>query len=308
MTNLPARIGPYRVLRRIGRGGIAEVFLAEQVGASGFSKRVAVKRLLPELAGHAELERALIAEATLGARLAHRNLVSVLGLAVDGGSYYAVLEYIDGGDLAALAARAGAPLPPALALLVAEELALALDFVHRAADDGGRPLGLIHRDVSPSNVLVSVEGEVKLADFGLAKATLLADVTRGNLRKGTFAYMSPEQVAGEPLGATSDQFSLAILLVELMTGHRPFDGDTAHATMENIRRADAPDLAGLPQPLPALLRRCLARDPAERFATAELLRAELAMLRRALWPAAPPDLAAWVRAADRRHASDETAR
>jgi eukaryotic-like serine/threonine-protein kinase len=291
MSNHPPRIGPYRLLRRIGRGGIAEVFLAEQVGASGFCKRVAIKRILPELSGHAELERALIAEARLGARLTHRNLVSVLGLAVDGGSYYAVLEHVDGGDLAALAS---APLSPALALLVAEELALALDFVHRAVDEGGRPLGLIHRDVSPSNVLVSVEGEVKLADFGLAKATLLADVTHGNLRKGTFAYMSPEQVAGEPLDATSDQFSLAILLAELLTGRRPFDAETAHATMENIRRADRPDLADVPAPIAALLRRCLAPRPSERFATAELLRRELALLRRAVWPASSPDLAAWV--------------
>ncbi len=298
MSNLPPRIGPYRVLRRIGRGGIAEVFLAEQVGASGFSRRVAIKRLLPGLAGHAELERALIAEATLGARLAHRNLVSVLGLAVDGGSYYAVLEHLDGGDLAGLVARAGPP-SPALALLVAEELALALDFVHRAADAGGRPLGLIHRDVSPSNVLVSIEGEVKLADFGLAKATLLADVTRGNLRKGTFAYMSPEQVAGEPLGPTSNQFSLGILLAELLTGRRPFDGDTAHATMENIRRADPPALAELPAPLRDLLHRCLAPLPAERFATAELLRGELAALRRTSWHAALPDLARWVVSARR---------
>jgi serine/threonine-protein kinase len=225
-----------------------------------------------ELSGHAELERALIAEAILGARLAHRNLVSVLGLATDGGSYYAVLEYVDGGDLAALAGRA--PLSPPLALQVGEELALALDFVHRVVDGGGRPLGLIHRDVSPSNVLVSIEGEVKLADFGLAKATLLADVTRGNLRKGTFAYMSPEQVVGEPLDATSDQFSLGILLAELLTGRRPFDGVSAHATMENIRRAEharvrraatgcgrpAPPLPGRP-PLGSPSHR---RDPAAR--------------------------------------------
>jgi serine/threonine protein kinase len=297
MTDIPDRIGPFRLLRRIGRGGLAEVFLAEQVGASGFSKPVALKRLLPELAGRADLERALIAEAVLGARLAHRNLVQVLGLATDRGGYYAVLEYVDGADLDAL--LTSAPVAPELALLVGEELALALDFVHRAEDASGRPLGLVHRDVSRSNVLVSREGEVKLADFGLAKATRLADVTHGNLRKGTFAYMSPEQVAGEPLGPTSDQFSLGVLLAELLTGERPFDGDTPHATMENIRRAEPPALAGLAQELRALLHRCLAAQPEQRFPSAELLRRELAELRRRHPPAAPPDLAAWVRRAAR---------
>src|SRR5205085_723513 len=157
---------------------------------------VAIKTLVPELQGDPALERALVHEARLAGRLAHRNLVAVLGLGVDDGVTYVVMEFVDGGDLDTLTRARRLPLP--LVLLVVEELALGLDYLHRATDDRGLPLGVVHRDVSPSNVLVSRAGEVKLADFGIAKATALADLT-GGTRKGKYAYMSPEQLAGEPL-------------------------------------------------------------------------------------------------------------
>jgi serine/threonine-protein kinase len=287
------RIGPYHVLRKLGQGGMAQVFLAVAYGASGFEKRVAVKLLLPELEHSAELVRALIEEARLGAQLAHRNLVQVHQLGVADGRYYVVMDFVDGCDLATLQLRA--PPPPELALAVAEELARALDYVHRAADDAGRPLGLVHRDVSPSNVLVSRAGEVKLADFGVAKATLLADITRGNIRKGKYAYMSPEQVGGDPLTAASDQFALGILLYEMLAGQRPFNGEGPHETMERIRRADRPDLSRVPDPARDAIARCLAREPNARFSSTEELRRALAEARRAFAPAGEPDLARWVR-------------
>jgi serine/threonine-protein kinase len=143
--------------------------------------------------------------------------------------------------------------------------------------------------------LISRAGEVKLADFGVAKATLLADVTRGNVRKGKYAYMSPEQVGGEPLGPASDQFALGILIYELLAARRPFDGEGPHDTMERIRRADPPDVSLLPEPARALTLRCLARDPAARFSSAEALRRALAEARRSLPPAGEPDLASWAR-------------
>jgi serine/threonine-protein kinase len=261
--DLPRQLGPYRLLRRLGQGGMAEVYLARAYGASGFEKRVAIKVLLPELRGHGESERALIAEARLGARLAHRNLVGVHDLGTDGGIYYVRMDYVDGPDLATLL-RAGRP-EPALALLLIEEVAQALAYMHRATDEAGRPLGLVHRDVSPANVLISRDGEVKLADLGIAKATLLADVTRGNVRKGKYAYMSPEQVAGEPLTRCSDQFALGTTLAELLCGRRPFDGETVMQTMDLIRAAAPPDLSGLPAPQRELISRCLARHPADRF-------------------------------------------
>ncbi len=204
------------------------------------------------------------------------------------------MEWIDGGDLDTLTRARPLPLP--LVLLVAEELALGLDYLHRATDDRGLPLGLVHRDVSPSNVLVSRAGEVKLADFGIAKATALADLT-GGTRKGKYAYMSPEQLAGEPLTGASDQFALGVTLVELATGVRPFDGETPLATMENVRRGVRPDLAALPEAVAVLALRALAPDPADRFPSAEELRRAIADARRDQPPVALPDLAAWVAAA-----------
>jgi eukaryotic-like serine/threonine-protein kinase len=284
-----ASLGPYAIVRRLGRGGMAEVFLATSHGASGFERKVAIKTLVPELQGEAALERALVHEARLAGRLAHRNLVAVLGLGVDDGITYVVMEYVDGGDLDTLTRTRGAPLPLPLALLVAEELALGLDYLHRATDDRGLPLRLVHRDVSPSNILLSRSGEPKLSDFGIAKATALADLT-GGTRKGKYAYMSPEQLAGEPLTAASDQFSLAVTLVELATGTRPFDADTPLATMENVRRGHV-DLSPLPPDVAALCARALS--PA-RFASTEDLRLAIAAARRSLPPVSLPDLARWL--------------
>jgi len=285
-------IGPYQLVRRLGVGGMAEVFLALSFGASGFVRQVAIKVLRPELVGVADLERALIQEARLAATVSHRGLVTVLGLGIDDGVYYVVMEYVDGADLATLLETGPLPLP--LALLVAEELALALDHLHRVRDARGLPLGLVHRDVSPSNVLVSHAGEVKLGDFGIAKATALADLTGAGTRKGKYSYMSPEQLAGEPLDATSDQFSLGVTLVELATGVRPFDGETPLATMDNIRRGVLPDLGGLPSDVVAVVRRALAVAPVDRFPTSEDLRRAFAVVRRGQPPVALPDLAAWV--------------
>jgi serine/threonine protein kinase len=284
------RIGPYRVVRKLGQGGMAQVFLAVAFGASGFEKRVAIKMLLPELEHSADLVRALIEEARLGAQLAHRNLVQVHQLGVAEGRYFVVMDYVDGRDLATL------PRPAAqLALFIGEELARALDYVHRVADEAGRPLGLVHRDVSPANVLVSRDGEVRLGDFGVAKATLLADITRGNVRKGKYAYMSPEQVSGDLLTSASDQFSLGVTLYELLAGRRPFDGEGPHDTMERVSRAEPPDVADLPPPTRALVLRCLSKEPVARFSSSEELRRALSSARRELPETGERDLAEWVR-------------
>jgi eukaryotic-like serine/threonine-protein kinase len=292
---MPSTIGPYRLLQRLGAGGMAEVWLAAAHGASGFEKRVALKVLLPELRDNPRLLKLLIEEARLGARLQHRNLVQVHDLAVADGTYFLRLDYVDGADLRRLLERA--QLAPELALLVAEEVVLALQYLHAACDEQGRPLGLVHRDVSPGNILLSRAGEVKLSDLGVTKATLLADVTQANVLKGKYAYMSPEQIAGEPLGSRSDQFGLGVTLMELLCGRRPFDGATPLETMERVRAAEPPGLEGLAADLQALLWRCLARDPAARFPDDEALRRAIAACRAARPAAAPIELGAWVRSA-----------
>lgn len=291
---LPRRIGPYTLLSRLGHGGMAEVFLARAVGASGFEKPVAIKVLKTELQGDGELERLLIEEAKLGATLGHRNLVQVHDLGVDGGVYYVRMDFVDGADLDSLR-RAELPSAP-LALLVAEEIALALSYVHSLTDAEGRPLGLVHRDVSPSNVLLSRHGEVKLADFGIAKATMLGENTAASIRRGKYAYMSPEQIAGAPLSSRSDQFGFGVMLHELLLGRRPFDGPSPIDTMDRVREAAPPDLSALDADLAAIVGTCLAKAPDERFETAEALQRALAAARRLRDSTSTLDLARWVSA------------
>ncbi len=290
-------IGPYALVRRLGRGGMAEVHLARALGASGFERLVAIKTLAPELAGEAELERALIHEATLAGRFAHRNLVAVLGLEVADGGYYVVLEYVDGGDLASRVRAA--PLPEALALHVVHEVALGLSYLHAARDARGLPLGIVHRDVAPANVLVSTTGDVKLGDFGVAKATALVDRTAAGTRKGRHAYMAPEQLAGEPVTAAADQFGLAVTLVELLAGHRPFPGqdqDRAPWQLLEEIRASPPMLDGIALELQPIIARALSIDARARFASVDELRRSLAVIQRTRAPVGAAELAAWVRA------------
>ncbi|WP_224365959.1 serine/threonine-protein kinase [Hyalangium versicolor] len=295
MRELPRQLGPYRLVRRLGAGGMAEVFLALAFGASGFEKRVVIKVLREEHVGDAVYERMFIEEGRLGARLSHRNLVGVHDLGCAEGVYYVRLDYVDGADLASLLAR-GLP-GTSLALHIADELALALGAVHALTDDEGRPLGVVHRDVTPANVLISRLGEVKLADFGIAKATLLREVTRSGVRKGTYAYMSPEQMRGGTLSPASDFFSLGTTLHELLTGRRPFDGETTLETMDRVREAQLGSLEDVEADLRPLLRACLTRKPEERVGSAEAFRTLLAPLRRARPDAGPSELARWIQRA-----------
>ncbi|MCH9684864.1 MAG: serine/threonine protein kinase [Deltaproteobacteria bacterium] len=294
-SSLPTAIGPYPVLARLGSGGMAEVLLARSLGASGFERRVAIKRPLPAFRGDGELERLLIAEARVGARVHHRNLVGIHGLGVDDGTYYVVMDYVDGADLGTLR-RAHACTPSVAVHLVSEAL-LGLHHLHGLSDDHGRPLGLVHRDISPSNVLVSRHGEVKLADYGIAKATHLAGDTAVNIRRGKYAYMSPEQVAGEPLDARSDQFAVGVMLVELLTGQRPYDAEGPAQVLDRIREAAPPDLAALQPSIAAVAQRCLERSPADRHADALSVRSALLDAMPDAARVGPPEVARWVEAA-----------
>lgn len=292
--DLPRQLGPFRLLRRLGHGGMAEVFLATGYGASGFEKQVAIKTLLPHLQGDGELQRLLIDEAKLGARLRHRNLVQVHDLGTDEGVYYVCMDYVDGADLGTLT-RPGRP-SVELSLLVVEELALALEYAHGLRDEAGRHLGVVHRDVSPSNVLVSRAGEVKLADLGIAKATKLKETTRANIRRGKYAYMSPEHVAGRPLTAHSDQFGLGVVLIELLTGERPFDGVTPAETMDRIREAAPPDVSALDADLGAIVTTCLAGPAEARFGDTAALRCALSAARRQREVVSVTELGEWAKA------------
>lgn len=250
--------GPFELLERVGQGGMAEVFRATAFGASDFQKTIALKLLREEYVGEPSWERMFAEEARLQALLSHRCLVQAHDSGVFEGRPWVRLEWIDGRDVSTLL-----PLPAPLAYFVASELCLALHAVHGAVDERGRSLGLVHRDVSASNVLISRAGEVKLGDFGIAKATLLKDQTRGGVRKGSWAYMSPEQVSGRPLTSASDVFSLATLTVEMISGVRPFDGATVMETMDRIREVALPEV-------PEVLRACFLKEPSSRPGALEL--------------------------------------
>lgn len=294
--DLPASLGPYRVLRRLGAGGMAEVLLAEAVGASGFSRRVAIKRPLPGFRDDDELTRLLIAEARIGAKIHHRNLVAVHDLGLHEGTYFVVMDYVDGMDVGTLRKHA---LPdPGLAVHVAAEVLLGLHHLHRLTDDQQRPLGLVHRDVSPSNVLLSTSGEVKLADYGIVKATRLAGNTAVNIRRGKFGYMSPEQVAGDPLDARSDLFSVVVMLAELLTGTRPFDGDGPAQVLERIREAASPDLQAVPETLRPVIRQGLEATPDRRHRDALALRDALLDACPSAARLGPPQVADWIARTD----------
>jgi serine/threonine protein kinase len=277
------------VLRRLGSGGMADVFLARQLGREGFEKLVALKRLRPALAADPVARALLIAEARLGARLSHPNLVETLGLGEDGEGLHLALEYVPGKDLAAVAdaARArGARLPvDAVVRWVADALA-GLDHLHRARDAAGRPLGLVHRDVSPQNLLLSVSGRVTLGDLGVAAPATGAGA--GDGVAGKYPYVAPERLREQGHDARSDLFSMGVVLHELLAGERPFRGPTPHATVAAILTAPAPDVRAtrpeVPAALAAITRRALAKDPDARFGSAEAMQAAL----EALAPARAP--------------------
>ena len=229
----------YRVVKKLAHGGMAEIFLALQSGAEGFEKPVVLKRILPSLASDPTFVRMLVDEAHIASTLNHSNLVQVLDLRHSGSEYFLVLEFVDGWSLEQVrrrAQKAKVKLPLPLILYIGSCLCRALAYVHTRKRDG-EPLGIVHRDVTPQNVLLSCEGEVKLADFGIAKAAGKREKSATGIIKGKFAYMSPEQAAGQELDARSDLFAVGTLLYVLTTGKKPFDGPTDLDVIMAVRKA-----------------------------------------------------------------------
>ena len=268
-------VGRYRILRPLGEGGMGKIFVGEASGASGFARRVVVKVVKDEL--DADLKQSLVDEARLTSSLVHRNIVPVLDLEESGNKRLVILEYVDGLDLRQLLERTRT-LPWALAVYLAIEVAAGLDYAHRHSDKAGRPLGIVHRDVSPANILLSWEGEVKLTDFGVAKFRR-HDASGAGL-KGNLAYMAPEQARGEEVDPRADVFALGVVLYEALVGNNPFRTKQDMKTLTNVREGQVPRLGRGPWPkeLVGLLARATARDRKDRFATASELRDALVHL------------------------------
>jgi len=274
--------GRYTVVRKLANGGMAEIFLASQQGHEGFQKPVVLKRILGTIYSDPQFRNMLIDEAHISMSLTHSNIVQVLDLGLAGGRYFLVLELVDGWDLGQILQRArgtGLPLPSELAVFVATEVCRALAYAHAKRGPDGQPLGIVHRDISPNNVLISEHGEVKLADFGIAKAMNKREQTGTGVVKGKVSFMSPEQALGRAIDARSDIFSLGTLLYLMLVGIRPFDGSTDLETLLRVQRGDfkapgrvRPDL--LPE-LAQIVERAMRFLPDERYGSADEMLGDL---------------------------------
>ena len=295
----------YRVLERLASGGMAEVFIAESAGIEGFKKRVAIKRVLPHLSEKKRFISMFLDEARLSAQLSHSNCVQVFDIGVGDNTYFIVMEYVDGADLKGVIdflKNNGRSFPVEIATLIAVRICEGLAYAHELAGPDGIPLAIVHRDMSPPNVLITKHGEVKIVDFGLAKASSQLEKSEPGIIKGKFSYLSPEAARGEDVDQRTDIFAVGIILWELLSGKRLFLGDSDFATVQQVQRATVPSLAAVrndvPPELERILQRALAQDPKNRYASARDLGRDLtAFLYRFGRPVSAFDIAELVRGA-----------
>ncbi|MBP9086855.1 MAG: protein kinase, partial [Kofleriaceae bacterium] len=292
--------GQYTLLRRIARGGMAEVFLAKQRGLEGFDRRVAVKRILPHLADSPQFLKMFLEEARLASSITHPNIVHIYEFGKYGDDYFIAMEFVDGvhaGQIAAI--TADRPIPWALLARIGADTASALHFAHQLTDENGRRLGLVHRDISPANILVSYSGTAKIVDFGIAKAVAISDqLTNPGTVKGKFTYMSPEQTIGAQLDGRSDVFSLAIVLWEIATGKPLFDRGDPAAAMRAIRDGNFPPVQSIvpsiPPPLAQAIAWAMEVDRDRRATAADLAHALEAYIKSSPELATAMQLGAWI--------------
>jgi serine/threonine protein kinase/predicted ATPase len=278
-----ARLGRYELLGRIGTGGMAEVFLARILGVEGFTRELVVKRMRSELVTRPDAVKMFLDEARLLAKIQHPNIVQVFDLGEADGTYFIAMEFVEGPHLGRLARhvlREGQALPLLLSAYIVDRAADGLHFAHDAVDPvSGTPLALVHRDISPHNILISRHGDVKVADFGVAKAAGQAAETKSGVVKGKIAYMSPEQVYGEPLDRRSDVFALGIVLFELVTSRRLFKHKSELVAMQRITQEDAPSAtlfnADIDAELARIISRALEREREQRYPSMEAMKHDL---------------------------------
>jgi serine/threonine-protein kinase len=290
----PTTFGKYFLTRRIAIGGMAEVFQAKLFGADGFEKDLVIKQILPQYAKDPEFVQSFVAEAKIAVTLNHANVVGIYELGRVDGTYFIAMEYVDGLDVFTLidaARRHEKEIPIGWSALVVEEVAKGLDYAHRKVGPDGRPLGLVHRDLNPRNVLISTEGEVKILDFGIAKtASTVAQMpkTRAGVVKGTTGYMSPEQATGRDVDLRTDIYQAGLLLFEMLTGVALFWRPDDEETRENMRRhrivPPSTLVAGVPKELDEIVLRCLERSPAARYPSAAELASAIGRVRFNAYP------------------------
>lgn len=277
----PIRFGKYLLLEKLATGGMAQLYRAKIVGVQGFEKFVALKQILPHLAEEKEFLGSFIDEAKLAALLQHQNIVQIYDFGNIEDTYFITMEYLFGKDLRMIAEKAreqNLAFSLEHCLYIISRVCSGLDYAHKLKDFHGSPLNIIHRDISPQNIIITHEGDVKIVDFGIAKTRSQSTITQVGLIKGKVAYMSPEQAAGINIDHRSDIFPCGILLYEMLSGKRLFTGDTLHI-LEKVRRAEfnPPEdvVKGLPPKVYQILHRALAKEPSQRYQSCGEMLADL---------------------------------
>ncbi len=277
----PKQFGKYLLLEKLAVGGMAEIYKAKTYGVDGFEKELAIKRILPHCSADKDFITMLIDEAKLSVMLSHANIVQVYDLGKVGDDYYISMEFIHGVNLRDVMYRcreSGVTIPTDIAVYIISEICKGLDYAHRKTDHNNQPLNIVHRDISPQNILLSYEGEVKIVDFGIAKAAMNISHTMAGILKGKIAYMSPEQAMGKAIDRRTDIFSTGILLYETLTGQKLFTGESQFEVLKKIRttRITAEQLPNsIPEQLKPIVVKALAYNIDERFQHAGDLQIEL---------------------------------
>jgi len=301
--NKPIPFGKYYLLERINVGGMAEVFKAKTVGVEGFERIVALKRILPSIAEDEEFITMFIDEAKIAVQLQHANIAQIFDLGKVDDSYFIALEYVNGRDLRGIfddLRKQGQVMPMPQVCHLIMQLCEGLDYAHNKRDVQGRDLNLVHRDVSPQNVLIGYEGEVKLIDFGIAKAAGKASKTQAGILKGKFGYMSPEQVRGLPIDRRSDIFALGIVLYEMLTCERLFIGESDFSTLEKVRNVEITPPSSLnsdiPEKLERIVLKALEKNVEDRYQNAIDLHDDLQMFMHSVGQfSSRKDLSTWMK-------------
>lgn len=288
MPEQTQKLGRYELIKRIAVGGMGVIYLAKSRGAGGFEKTVIIKKILDHLADEPEFITKFLDEGRTVVHLTHGNIVPVFDMGAQDGEYFIAMDYVPGRDLRDVLKRLSEKgdknqknvlMPMSLAVFIAIEACKGLDYAHRCAGEDGAPLGIVHRDVSPSNILISRDGEVKIIDFGIARATSRVAKTMTGRIQGKVCYMSPEQASGKPVDRRSDVFSTGVVLYEMLTGVRVFQGDSDLQSLDYVRQCvvDPPSTLNpqIPPELDAIVLRALAADPEARYQSSDALHVAL---------------------------------
>lgn len=281
-SELHSTLGQYFLQKKIAQGGMSEIYKGIASDIHGMKRTVVIKKILPHIAANKEFVDMLVSEAKIAVQLNHGNIAQIYDLGKAGQDYFMVMEFVDGKSLSQINKRClkeGSLIPLEYVCYFISETANGLDYMHKKTDEAGKPLGIVHRDISPQNIIVSYSGTVKIIDFGIAKAAFKIDATESGILKGKFAYMSPEHARGEEIDGRSDIFSLGIILHELTSGRRLFKDKDNRATIRNVRRAEVQPPSTynseIPKEIDAIVMKALTKDLDKRYQKAGQMRDDL---------------------------------